>query len=1302
MKQTLILFLLTATSALAQLVPIRVDIPNGYRGNAVESKPISLLASDTSKAMSVKATFTSPPSSQTVAIQPRLVRTGLNVVVRFDSSVSLPVDPFWYELRIDGTVRFYGEVRVTKTGIVIAGADGSLLNSLSTQSGVLTTKMSSLSASHTTLANRVASLSATVSSLTGVNGGVTSYTALTDRPTIPTQANQVGAVSIETYNTNRTNDQSATSSAQATANTALSVANSATTSAFNSATAIASRLEVSTFNSYTGNVASTLGSKVNVSDLNSFTTANAANISSKLATSSFINYTSVTADVIASRLAITDFVSFTTTNMSALLGKLNLSEFASYTSATGNVLTGKVDNTIFNNFTAVANTTLASKLNTSDFASYSAATSALIADRLTTSSFNSYTSSVASGLSNKLDIATYTTYTANVAGVINGKEPTIGAGLTSQYWRGDKSWQSLNQDVVPDGVTNKAFTSIERSKLAGISAGATANSTDAFLLGRANHTGLQPAITITEDATHRFVTDSQTANWNAKQDALGYTPYNSTNPSGYQTQSDVQQLGDARYRQLSTPISYTLDVIDKPTIPASASEVGAVSLSTYSSNRSTDQAATTTAQNTANTALSTANSATLSASNNATAIAANTSAIAGKLDTSVFNSYTSTSATGLNGKVNTTDFNSFTVANTSALASKVDVSNFNSYTTATASAIGAKLATSDFVSYSSTNATYLGNKLETSLFSSYTVTTAGVLSSKLDNSTFTSFTAANATNLGNKLDVSTFNSYSSATASLIADRVTSSTYNSYTTSIASALSSKVETSVYNSYTTTAASAIDGKQPLNSNLTTIGGLAPSNDDFLQRKAGAWTFRTLTQVKNDLNLVGTNTGDQTITLTGDVTGSGTGSFATTLATVNSNVGTFNNITINAKGLATGGSNIAYLTGNQSISFAPTGDVTGSASGATSLAPTLTIGNNVVSNAKLATVATATIKGRTTAGAGNVEDLSASQARGVMGLGDLALQNANSLTTTATTSMSNVTMSGNLSVVSGNIVVGNTTPTSTTAPWSLNMGGTYSTSPTSGLKFVVYDDGTAKSGFGVSVGQFNYVIGPGLSHVFSIGGTGVATVSSAGLNISASNPRIDFGGTRMLHATGTQSVFVGRSAGNTTTTGQFNSALGESAGTALTSGQRNTFAGTNSGIGVTGGNDNTLIGTNAGFNLTTSSGNTFVGKDAGFKTGFTTTSTNNTFIGFGAGMNISGTTMNNVVLIGYDAGNGESNLSNTAVFGKSATPLLIKNYGGYTDSGDVEVTDATKGIILKSPNGTRWRVTVSNAGVLTTTSL
>jgi hypothetical protein len=47
------------------------------------------------------------------------------------------------------------------------------------------------------------------------------------------------------------------------------------------------------------------------------------------------------------------------------------------------------------------------------------------------------------------------------------------------------------------------------------------------------------------------------------------------------------------------------------------------------------------------------------------------------------------------------------------------------------------------------------------------------------------------------------------------------------------------------------------------------------------SGAPEINTLATLKTDLGLGGTNTGDQTITLTGDVTGSGTGSFDATIA-------------------------------------------------------------------------------------------------------------------------------------------------------------------------------------------------------------------------------------------------------------------------------------------------------------------------------------------------------------------------------------------------------------------------------------
>lgn len=53
-------------------------------------------------------------------------------------------------------------------------------------------------------------------------------------------------------------------------------------------------------------------------------------------------------------------------------------------------------------------------------------------------------------------------------------------------------------------------------------------------------------------------------------------------------------------------------------------------------------------------------------------------------------------------------------------------------------------------------------------------------------------------------------------------------------------------------------ALDNKQDLDSDLTSIAGLTPSNDDIIQRKAGSWVNRTLAQLWVDLK-------DLTVTLT-----------------------------------------------------------------------------------------------------------------------------------------------------------------------------------------------------------------------------------------------------------------------------------------------------------------------------------------------------------------------------------------------------------------------------------------------------
>jgi hypothetical protein len=144
-----------------------------------------------------------------------------------------------------------------------------------------------------------------------------------------------------------------------------------------------------------------------------------------------------------------------------------------------------------------------------------------------------------------------------------------------------------------------------------------------------------------------------------------------------------------------------------------------------------------------------------------------------------------------------------------------------------------------------------------------------------------------------------------------------------------------------------------------------------------------------------ITGTNTGDQTISLTGDVTGSGTGSFAATIA---------NNAVTLAKmaDLATdrllgrdtagtgdpealtvgGGVEFSGAGGIQTSAF--TGDVTKAAGGTA-----LTIANDAVTNAKAANMATATLKGRATAGTGDPEDLTGTQATALLDLATTSLK-------------------------------------------------------------------------------------------------------------------------------------------------------------------------------------------------------------------------------------------------------------------------------------------------------------------------
>lgn len=78
-----------------------------------------------------------------------------------------------------------------------------------------------------------------------------------------------------------------------------------------------------------------------------------------------------------------------------------------------------------------------------------------------------------------------------------------------------------------------------------------------------------------------------------------------------------------------------------------------------------------------------------------------------------------------------------------------------------------------------------------------------------------------------------------------------------------------------------------------------------------------------------------------------------------------------------------------------------------------------------------------------------------------------------------------------------------------------------------------------------------------------------------------------------------------------------------------------------------------------------------------------------------------------------NGGASLGNITLIDNGGLDGTIKAFGNIatsgqlsasniTTSGDVEITDKTKGIILTAPNNSKWRVTINNSGALVTTAI
>ena len=245
----------------------------------------------------------------------------------------------------------------------------------------------------------------------------------------------------------------------------------------------------------------------------------------------------------------------------------------------------------------------------------------------------------------------------------------------------------------------------------------------------------------------------------------------------------------------------------------------------------------------------------------------------------------------------------------------------------------------------------------------------------------------------------------------------------------------------------------------------------------------------------------------------------------------------------------------------------------------------------------------------------------------------------------------------------------------------------------KFLIANSGNIGVGVAVPLSKLDVAGGINTTSQYNIRGVRVLTSSVAGGNLS-----VGVGAGLVENADGNS--FVGTNAGHINS-GDNNSFFGMDAGFGSAFANDNSFFGMSAGKLTHDGEDNVFVGANAGSSNENGSGNTFVGTNSGLSI-VGGTDNNNTFIGHRAdgaaaisnattiGFRASVTQSNSLVLGGITGVNGAIADTNVGI-GTTAPKAKLHVVGG-----PVYIAQPHS-LIITSPNGNCWFITVNNAGGL-----